>query len=339
MILSKTVNDKLKSIRLEPYFFRPTADAQPTGDITDVTGRVITTTTDLTGIDLTGLAIKFVDGTTEYCRIESNTNNTITIDCDFVNAVDTDWTWTVIQTYQITSNNAQIIALYLQDNEAAVILPEVTPANDRNSIYVYVEEKNGNRATVVAREDNKITSQFFNKWTCLESQNEMVEFLPHNVAGREHFDIVSQQFAQQIATAYFDSNYTLVATTDVQKILNSADLFDEFARRFEIRTDGDGFQFAVYTSLIPTFIKLECKLSIQRGGGAAANVTGYWTVNDVALNRIAIARFSSSDVDTFIISDVAELTYGDRIYPVIVRESAAGTYEILEGSSIIVNKL
>ena len=323
---------------MESYAFIPTADVQPSGDITDVTGRVITTTTDLTGIDLTGKVISLADGTTEFCLIASNTDTTITVDCDFVNVVDTTWTWQVIQTYHITSNNPQIVALYLNDGVGAVVLPEVTTANDRNVIKVYIEVKNGNRATVVAREDNKITSQFFNKWKCLESQNEMVEFLPHNTAA-PHFDIVNEQFAQHIATAYYDDDYETVATTDAQRIVSAAKVTDEFERRFELRTDGDGFYYWVFTSLIPTFIRLEAKVSIERSGGAASTVDGYWTKNDVALNRLTTALFTGGETDTILIIDVAELTYGDKIYPMVQRASATGTYTILEGGSIIINKL
>jgi len=323
---------------MESYAFIPTADVQPSGDITDVTGRVITTTTDLTGIDLTGKVISLADGTTEFCLIASNTDTTITVDCDFVNVVDTTWTWQVIQTYHITSNNPQIVALYLNDGVGAVVLPEVTTANDRNVIKVYIEVKNGNRATVVAREDNKITSQFFNKWTCLESQNEMVEFLPHNTAA-PHFDIVNQQFTQHQATTYWDTDLDLVETTDAQRIVKAANVVEETKKKFEVRVDEDGFEYAVFTSLIPTQIRMQAKVSITRTGGAIAIVNGYWTKNDVALNRTIPARFAGGDTDTINIEDVAELTYGDKIYPMVQRASATGTYTILAGSSIIVNKL
>jgi hypothetical protein len=348
---TKTISSILKSIRdveetienlplnLVSKVFTPTKDIV-TGSIDTVVLRTINTSTDLTGLDLAGKVIVLEDGNIEACLILSNTATSITVDADFKNTIDEKWGWRVLHTYELTTNTNTILACYLTNADAGIVLPTVSTANDRAIYNVYLElVSNNNKAHIVTKGEDGITKQYLSKFGELNATGQIIGFASHNTPIEKHYDVVQNVGSNKHITAFTTNVFTTVATTNEQQYFLNTVVTVDNESYFRKMVDDNGFQFYEYTSLIPGKFEIEGLLNIGRSGGAASNVSFYFKKNNVQLNRITNSRFGTSDVTNVTVKDVAQFSYGDKLTCFLQRESASSIYIVDSGSSLIINQL
>jgi len=270
--------------------------------------------------------------------ITSNTATNIYFDDNILTTelpLSSTVTYQILEPYEITSDNAQILACYTTINDAAVILPNISSLNDRKPIKIYIE--NGDYDVYIVGQNHLITSASYYKHYALEHKNELIGLMPHDVS-TEHFDVVEEVLIKEFLSAYWAEDYTLDRNTSPQKITGSTPpcLLIDNKRRM---TEYIDFGFYVFesNSLLEKEIYLNANIIIEKSGDVGkGEVSIQFYKNGIALNRSVTTRFGSSNgTTTLVLNDLTDIDFTDIIDIYITADNDISTFKVLTGSSLI----
>ena len=280
------------------------------------------------------------DNMIECGVVASNTADTLTFQEGLDVVFTAGATFRIMYTYEITQTVKTYIDIDTTVNDMAVLLPE-SVAGCNLVEYIMTIISGANEVYIKTQADSPIIEDV--KETCLSSIMESMTLMCHYVAASDHhFHVTNEVFVKTFASLYYDSAYTLTTSTDPELIIDAGDIVADQVRRFMAYTDAGGFSAIVYRTPVPKVMQLIASIIITKasGGGTAGEVTLQFYKNGVALNRSATTYFGNDDA-TVVLSfmDVSELELSDIITIKAQRSSAAGTYTIDVGSSLIIKEL
>jgi hypothetical protein len=275
----------------------------------------------------------------EWAIILSNTATVLTFDDDLIFAPCPLCTYEIVDTLVLTSEQMPLIAaLDLRDNNAAVILPNSTPENERKYCHVYIEMAvNGDKsAGVICRGTER---QLGAKNGELLARGEGARLYAHQWI-TPHWDVLQVFNVKRFANGFFSINEPVASDIFIPV---GANLDYDNIRRF-IPYERGGINYLRYTSLFQREFVLKFSCTVNKSGGVGemsisfAKRDGVTGVLTLLTTRQATTRFASgAGIADLIVEVPVLLKRNDEIVPIALRTS--GTFAISAGSAVSVLEL
>lgn len=334
--IEEVLSDKLPTLTSIDY--KATDDIDD-GTITSATSKTITDDTKDWEVDsLVGKVVRIDldDENFDFGIIESNTSDTLTLDCDCYS--DLSGTYRILDTFTVDKMET-MIALDITDNCCAVVMPKSTAEIERLKAHIYIEKAvNGDEAVpIIFRNADRGLGV---KYLTLEHRFEGVLLYAHMWI-EPHWDILSVFNVKRTASAYITSSSPVNSTT-YQVIINDGTFTLDFAKRF-VKVIRDGKLWLKYVSRVSTDFIVGGDFTAEKtdGGSGTANFTirkKEFATGDVTdSGRVASARFSKDEIVTVSKTGYISLAYGDEI--TLVANRTVGNINLLAGSGIVIREI
>jgi len=238
-----------------------------------------------------------IGGEDEYCIISSNTNNTLTFDCNISLIVFA--TYRIFSTF-LLEKMSSVVSFDIRDNCCALILPLVSTVENRKSNYIYNElASNGShKLVVIARGLDRIRGV---KSITLEHQWEAVELYAH-YREPKHWDILNVENVKRYISATVTNNVNINSLTYAPVLIDGSSTTIS-AKRFIAKTIS-GIRWAKYMSVVSNEFLCTGNISLNKTSGGFS----------VIEFTIRVKRFNSGLTEDYTdVATIARLSNGQIV--------------------------